>query len=842
MKRTIHMFLASSITDMKEDRLAIGDFINQLNNIYNSQNFYIHLHKCEDESENHAMAKGGAQKSLNEEIRESDLCFVLFWHKAGDVTEQELRVALDEFELKNNPKIVVYFKNLSEGESLTDDVRRVMEDIDQKYLHYHREYSHIDSLKLGIITQLQVHGFLRVDMKVEDEQITVSGHKVVSTEHIPVYSENENYHRLVEECRSTEEECARLLQKYSEDRNDKKLYFKYLSAIKERERLQSELTEVANGILNIGMEITKTISTSAPTERICEAIQCFDRGDYEGVLWILPPDEIDKYFLQANILEEKANMKRQRGIDEYRLRILALEAQGKWQEVHDTYERIIKQVKGHQAMPKTIMLEFARFLYRQKKYQKSLDICIMLQTELAYAPNTISEQETAELYDLQGELYYYTMQYNNAESFLLKAIELRKANVGTGQSLDVQIAESSVKLAKVYFKVTRFFEAEKLFLQALELYRTYDTEMVDGIDVDIARTSLELGDLYYMINRHEDARKLFIDAYQKYTELLNSGRKHYTAALAEACNKIAYIDIAVYSHRKAERYYVSALKVKQSLTKKDSIAYYLFLERICKKLGNFWKANGNTEYGDMILQEAERIGLGVRNKTYPDDREEFRALDYAYYEQTINKPFIEPLLQESLRHYKVLADENPEAYEPSLAQAYNVAGIFYTQIGEKHKAEMNYAEAVAIRERLVNREPAMKPALAASYSSLSQHYYIWDEYEKAERYVLRAIDIYENVSKEKAGAYNTDLARNYNALACLYAKAGRNEQAEENFKESMMLYIKLYEKSTRAYIDRIINTVNSIITLFDPIESAKWMEEFVDEDKVAGWLQEEYER
>ena len=54
-----------------------------------------------------------------------------------------------------------------------------------------------------------------------------------------------------------------------------------------------------------------------------------------------------------------------------------------------------------------------------------------------------------------------------------------------------------------------------------------------------------------------------------------------------------------------------------------------------------------------------------------------------------------------------------------------------------------------------------------------------------------------------------------------------------------MLYIKLFEKSSRAYIDRIINTINNIVTFFDPIESATWMEEFVNEGKVSEWLSNE---
>lgn len=839
MKRTIHIFLASSITDMSDDRKAIGDFINQLNNIYNSQNFYIHLHKCEDESENHTIINGGTQKSLNDEIRESDLCIVLFWHKAGDVTEQELRVALEEFKLKNNPKIVVYFKNLAEGESLTEDVRRVMEEIDQEFLHYHREYSHIDSLKLGIITQLQVHGFLRVEMKVEDEHVTVFGQKVVSTENIPVYSQNDEYIALVKDCRVAEENCAKLFREYEQDRNNTRAYKAYQKAVKEKLRAQEDLKEIADEILSIGTKIAKTISTSAPTKRICDAIQCFDRGDYEGVQDILRPDEIDKGFFEADILEEKANMKRQNSIEEYRIRILSLEAQGKWKDVQENYERVIAKVEGVLTAPKTIMLEYARFLYRQKKYENSLAVCMKLQSSLAQNPNTISEQEIAELYDLQGELYYCTMKFKDAESFLQKAIELRKASTLQGEEQDIKIAESCVKLAKVYYMVTRYFEAEALYLQALDYYKTHETEAIEAVDVDIARTSLELGDLYYMINRHEDARKLFLEARHKYTELVNSGEKRYLAELANSCNKIAFLDIAVYSHRKAERYYVQAMKIKQYLTQKEPVAYFIFLERIIKKLGHYWRENGETAYGNLFLQEAERIKSATQNKTYADDKEEYRTLDYDYYEQPIDKSFIEPLLQESLRHYKVLADENPEAYEPSLSQAYNVTATFYTQIGEKQKAEVNYAEAITIRERLVNREQAMRPALAASYSNLSQHYVMWNQYDKAERYAMKAIEIYNCVTKGKAGAFNTDLARNYFALANLYAKAGKNKQAEECFKDSILLYIKLFEKSSRAYIDRIINTVNNVVTLFDPIESAAWMAEFVDENKVADWLPKE---
>ncbi len=835
MKRTIHIFLASSITDLSIDREAIGNFINTLNNIYNIQDLFIHLHKCEDESEDHTYIEEGTQKCLDDEIRDSDFCFVVFWHKVGNITERELRVALEAFHLKANPKVVIYFKNLAEGELPSEDIRRIMKEIDIDLKLYHREYAHIDSLKLGIITQLQKHGFMRMDMKVENKQILVSGQKVVSTENIPIYAQNEKYNELLEKCHIAEKKCSKLFKEYQQNKDKASAFYAYNDAVNERDRLQKALQIISNRILNIGSNIVEAMSNSVSSERIRKAIQCFDSGDYDGVLDLLRPEEIIKGFIETDIKEECVNMERQNYLTEYRWRISALEAKGRWEEVQNSYEEITEVVETRPTAPKTIMLEHVKYLYRQKKYEKSLDIALRLQTALEKYPSAISEEETAELFDLQGELYYSIQQYKEAEKALLKAIEKYREILSPNQEFAMKVAGIYVKLAKVYFEDTRYFEAEKLYMKSLDLYKKYDTEAIEAVDVDIAQASMELGNLYYMINRHEDARKLFNAAYLKYYELFNNGGRHYMSNLANASNSIARLDIAVFSHRVAERYYVQALKVKQLLTQQDPVAYYLFLVRICKKLGVFWKENGNSIYGDLVLQETERITSVIEEKKYANEKEEFRSLDYDYYKQPIDKSFIESLLQESVRHYKVLADENPEAYEPSLAQTYNVTGYFYSQIGEQKKAESYYVQAIEIRERMVNREVAMKPELAETYSNLAQHFCIFGNFKRAEDYALDAIKIYKK-SQGETDAFNKHLARIYNYLGNIYAGAGNSQRAEDSYKESIMLYIELYEKSSRAYIDRIINIVNNIVFLLDPMGRSKWMEEFVDEDKVRDWL------
>ena len=60
MKR-IKVFLGSSIDDLKQDRLEIGDFFRQLNDIYIDRDIYFKLIKCEDFDD--YMRIGGKQKA-----------------------------------------------------------------------------------------------------------------------------------------------------------------------------------------------------------------------------------------------------------------------------------------------------------------------------------------------------------------------------------------------------------------------------------------------------------------------------------------------------------------------------------------------------------------------------------------------------------------------------------------------------------------------------------------------------------------------------------------------------------------------------------------------------------
>ena len=94
----IGIFVASSLNELHEERLQLGDFVRKLNDIGMERGVYLRLFLCEDESI--AMADVRKQEEFNRQLRESRICMVLLFNRAGRYTVEEYGIArctLDDF-------------------------------------------------------------------------------------------------------------------------------------------------------------------------------------------------------------------------------------------------------------------------------------------------------------------------------------------------------------------------------------------------------------------------------------------------------------------------------------------------------------------------------------------------------------------------------------------------------------------------------------------------------------------------------------------------------------------------------------------------------------------------
>ena len=91
-----------------------------------------------------------------------------------------------------------------------------------------------------------------------------------------------------------------------------------------------------------------------------------------------------------------------------------------------------------------------------------------------------------------------------------------------------------------------------------------------------------------------------------------------------------------------------------------------------------------------------------------------------------------------------MAQENPAAYEPDLAESCNNLASLLNSINRKEEAEQLHREALEIRRRLAQENPtAYEPDLASSCNNLACLLSSINQKEEAETLYREALKIYE---------------------------------------------------------------------------------------------------
>lgn len=811
MQKIISFFLASSITDIELDRLSIGDFINQLNNIYHKKNIFIKLYKCENSDMDHSVKTGGSQKFLDEIIKTSDLCFVIFWKKVGDLTKHELEIALQSYTQNQQPKVIVYFKKIPESETIPEDIINIMNIIDNELMHYHREYDHIDSLKLGIITQLQVHGFVDADLHIENDKVCSDNEPLLSVNKIPLFSDNTEYSSLLLKLQDLQEKIDRLKENYQSEPN-LNTYRELAICSKEYKRSKEDLNDLTKNILDIGVKLAK-ITTDGLTvnNKIREAIKLFDKGDYDGVLNILSPEDIDDGLEKLNAIENNLRDQRIVFIEEYRLRILALKAKMNWKEVYSTYKSVIEQVILRPDMPQIIVYEFALYLFEQKNYNECCEICNRLIDIFNFAKNT-DIQTLASLYSLLGKAYYYNKTFNKSIDSITKSLTLGKSLSDTLQEKNFLLAESSYYLANIYYVLNRHKDAEVLYQDAISFFK--NCEYTDNIKFKLAITNKELAQLYYQTNRHEKAANLYEEALKSLKLTGNLNSLSTKEAIAELCNRLSGLYCAIIRHKFTDRYFVPALQTKNTIIQQGDRIFYEYIVSACNKLAEIYTENN---YADIVKKLSNLKNKLFKKPFYNDNNsEDFLTENYSFYNNSVNISIILSLNKEAVNIAEELAQYNPQAYESTLADVYILSGETLVLNKNFKEAELYFNKALDIQQKLLSLSQSTEIATATIFCNYGFLYFMEKNYALSIKYYKKALSIYKKYAVLNPGAFDNELARTYCYIGNIYVLLNKKENANKFYYCSLSLYLALYKKSPKAYIDRVINVISNVIHLLYP--------------------------
>ena len=664
--KKIKIFLASSITDLREDRLQVGDFIRQLNELYLDNGIHFSLVKCEDYD--NAIAAGGKQSEFDREIRESDLIFFLFFKKVGDYTRHEFEVALDAFKTSNKPKIITYFKYVNTPEEANEEIKAFMALLDGELKHYYNTYNHIDALKLGMLMQIKLMKLDATEVKLQDGAVTLNGKQIAKAENVPILRGNETLMELTRKKTELTKALNANRAAYLADPTPEN-ETAFFNASAELNEVSKQLTEIEKATMEFMSTVAEMTSDGKVlTYRQKEALKYYDQGNYDAAQAILSDEERENELERAENKAESARNEIQGYVNEDLLWIKTEKTKGVTADgavkIREKYEKVVALVEKHD-LDKAVLYDYASFLYEQKDYTEAVRISEKLGRYYNAPDASAEEDDVATLYNLLGVLYSDTQRYAEAEDAHNNALEIfKRLSERNPDSYEPDLADSYNNLGNLYSDTQRYAEAEDAHNNALEIRKRLAKRNPDAYEPGLAMSYNNLGNLYSDTQRYAEAEDAHNNALEIFKRLSERNPDSYEPDLATSYNNLGCLYDDTQRYAEAEEAYNNALEIRKRLAKRNPDAYEPDLATSYNNLGNLY----------------------------------YRTQRYAEAEDAYNN---------ALEIRKRLAKHNPDAFEPDLATSlFNMSMLYYTQ--DKIEESKPWLEkALEIYERLEKQNPGL---------------------------------------------------------------------------------------------------------------------------------------
>ena len=367
--KTIRIFLASS-DELRQERTEFADLIEHLNLIFRPKGTELQLVKWEylDAS----MGGGRKQDEYNRELASCEVALVLYWHRFGAFTEEELRTAHENNRAGRNPrKLYVFFKETGSDEGMSDALREFKDSFETTFGHFYCRFENVDMLKLNFLLQFEAYFFETEEdgpkLTVEGSRILAGQEPVVALANVPFTANNPEYRRLSDAIQRLEKSVAALKTAAAAAPAVAPVLEEQRRQLAEaRRRLDEHERFLFNTALSFACQSGERIST-----RLCKAKDLFESGRAAEANAVLDFGEIEND-LESNLREfEVRRDNALLGVEELCMKVKttmsddALDVSDRVRKACDCYRRAADALRGVGAFPERlagILYEHGRFL------------------------------------------------------------------------------------------------------------------------------------------------------------------------------------------------------------------------------------------------------------------------------------------------------------------------------------------------------------------------------------------------------------------------------------------------------------------------------------------------
>lgn len=647
MKR-IRIFIASSITDLKFDRIEIGNFFRQLNDIYIESGVYFDLVMCEDYD--NGIALEGKQSELDRLLCESELVFFIFFNKVGDYTKHEFEVALDNYKNVKKPKIVTYFKCVEDAGEVTGDVAEFMAMLDSELRHYYNIYREIDTLKLGMFMQIKLMRLDSSELKIEDGALMHGKTKIAETKNIPMFECNDRLKKLTEELSRSDERYRMLKVAFLRDGTDD-AYLAFSEAASEKDRIEKELHDLECEILKAAEKMYEvTTDGRVLSEKQRQAYRYMEKGEWSLALAILDRDEIMNEISHNEALADGIRERLSVNANELVQRIGVLKAAGldrdSIDEILSLYETVYELVQKHD-LDLDPIYDYCLFLHELDYNDQAIKVSEKL-TYLYSDPDRKTDlAKKAELMNLRGKICVGLKRYDQALDILEEGIGYADELMDTrGDEYAVLCADMRNISANAHFFLHDKELAKRYYENAKELYErayAYDSKY----KFKIAMISDNYGGSLCDVGMPEAGLAYHLKGERIYMELCETDEK-YKASLSRCRHNTALCYKKLGDYEKSRQYFLRSIVTREEIREKNPSSIEALLSGTYYSLGLLYRDEfEDREKAKEAFYSSIRIRTVLRKRSVTYARE----LKSAYYAIAYSSAFESEQKEKSMAEY-----------------------------------------------------------------------------------------------------------------------------------------------------------------------------------------------
>ncbi len=819
--KKIKIFLASSISDLQDDRIALGDFIRQLNEIYIDKGIYISLVKCEDYD--NAIALSGKQSEYDREIEDSELCLFIFYRKVGEYTMHELDVAYRAFAEKSHPKIVTYLRADPNTQSLSEALGEIISRLDGEYHHYYNVYAHIDTLKLGVIMQLKLMKLDSQDeLGIKDGVLSLDGKEILVTENIPIFSKNTELCSLYAERTRLEKTLKQKRERYFELKSAEAEEEFFLAA-GELNKLSSRLASLESEALSLVSSVAELTSDGRVlTRRQKLALEFFNAGNYKRAQSVLDDEAREDELALAEKRIETARREVEGYIEENRLWIKAQRAQGvdaeAFDKITEKYQRSAELCHRH-GLDKAVILDYANFLFYSNRNDEAIRVAQRLRRML---DETVEAELSLliEVTNLLGTLWCENKNFKAAEQMYIEAQRLNESKTNDKSRL-WDGASNHLLLSNLYASFDDYKNSINHALLSMNAYKKIAKAFGYRVQSDIALCGLNLGRAYAGLGRREEAVRAYIDAINCIKDDVERDFHSYAPTLARLFNNLSITYYEMTDAKNARHYGELAIDI---------------FKRCEGRNPEQMRAGLAVAYGNLAMVLSLMNDMKASEEAFSEaimryeilTRESFDAYGGQLAVTYINLGELQRrmlMLDESVASSKRAIDifehllkNNADAYTPNLADAYNNAAAVYLQMDDNAEAEASCLKAIALYETLYRQKGGVYlDKLMTANLNLATARSFLGENDKARKAYGEILDYFDKNPDYKGTAIVCLPGAHYGMCMILWEE-GEIDQAEEHINKAVEIYERLSESSPELYLLGLADAYHAKGTLYLDIE------------------------